>query len=650
MTRLLTDEEINNILDFIKPSMDIPLESAISVVKNNKEKLRNQLKNQEIYPEVIPELKESIKKFYNNSMVQAGESVGVICAQSIGEKNTQTTLNSVDWNDMIFYTKEKKVITEPIGKMIDNLLLEHPNKITHIPENRTEYLELNDGYMIPSTDENGIVKWYRIEAITRHLPVGKLVKVVTDSGRVVTATQSKSFLVWNGKIFESTLGSNVKVGDIMPTTKTLSRPSFTQTQLGKEYTDLIQCDKIRNELELDIDFGFFIGIYLADGWCSKTFLCISSNHDESIRKRITDFCDRYGITYNLVTIQCNCVYLKIHSACLVRLICESDDKKIPDFVYTSPDHFIKGIIDGYFSGNVCIYKFDGSISASSIGENLILGISCLLSYYGIFGYISNTQNNIYSLKIRNDEKNSISRDRDVFFDKVVSVEYVEGTTEYVYDLTIEKTRNFQLFNGINIADTFHKCGQSEKTMTQGVPRFQELINATRKPRNVNHTIYLTKGNKTIEEVRETVGSSIVGLCISDISESIEVIMNKEEEPWYEPYKILYSDIFSSHKHCISVKLNLQKLFEFRISVDSIANFFHKEYDDLFCVFSPQSIGQLDIFADVSAIELSEDHILSAEIYDKHEIYLEECVRPTIQKTYITGIQGVTEIFYMEENK
>ena len=201
--------------------MDIPLESAISVVKNNKEKLRNQLKNQEIYPEVIPELKESIKKFYNNSMVQAGESVGVICAQSIGEKNTQTTLNSVDWNDMIFYTKEKKVITEPIGKMIDNLLLEHPNKITHIPENRTEYLELNDGYMIPSTDENGIVKWYRIEAITRHLPVGKLVKVVTDSGRVVTATQSKSFLVWNGKIFESTLGSNVKVGDIMPTTKTL---------------------------------------------------------------------------------------------------------------------------------------------------------------------------------------------------------------------------------------------------------------------------------------------------------------------------------------------------------------------------------------------------------------------------------------------
>ena len=42
--------------------------------------------------------------------------------------------------------------------------------------------------------------------------------------------------------------------------------------------------------------------------------------------------------------------------------------------------------------------------------------------------------------------------KDVFFDKVVSVEYVDGTTEYVYDLTIETTRNFQLFNGLNIVD------------------------------------------------------------------------------------------------------------------------------------------------------------------------------------------------------
>ena len=43
-------------------------------------------------------------------------------------------------------------------------------------------------------------------------------------------------------------------------------------------------------------------------------------------------------------------------------------------------------------------------------------------------------------------------ERDVYFDKIVSVEYVNGSTEYVYDLTVEKTRNFQLWNGLNIVD------------------------------------------------------------------------------------------------------------------------------------------------------------------------------------------------------
>ena len=40
------------------------------------------------------------------------------------------------------------------------------------------------------------------------------------------------------------------------------------------------------------------------------------------------------------------------------------------------------------------------------------------------------------------------------FDKVKNIELCAGTTDYVYDLTIKETRNFQLFNGLNIRDTF----------------------------------------------------------------------------------------------------------------------------------------------------------------------------------------------------
>ena len=104
MTRLLTSEEIENILDFIKPQLGIPLKTAMSIVEINKNKLRNQLKTQKVYPEIIPSLKENIHKNYLSTLIQPGESVGIICAQSIGEQNTQSTLNSVDWKEMIIYS------------------------------------------------------------------------------------------------------------------------------------------------------------------------------------------------------------------------------------------------------------------------------------------------------------------------------------------------------------------------------------------------------------------------------------------------------------------------------------------------------------------------------------------------------------------
>ena len=47
-----------------------------------------------------------------------------------------------------------------------------------------------------------------------------------------------------------------------------------------------------------------------------------------------------------------------------------------------------------------------------------------------------------------------------------------------------------MWNGFGLRDTFHKAGQSEKTMTSGVPRFRELIDATKNPKIVNNIILM----------------------------------------------------------------------------------------------------------------------------------------------------------------
>ena len=776
MTRLLTETEINDILDFIKVSPYIPAETSISVNNNIKSKLRAQLVTQKVYPNIIPKLKTMIQNAYDTSLIQAGESVGVICAQSIGEKQTQSTLNSLDWKEKILYIENNNTIVQPIGEMIDNILEKNKDNITYIEENRTEYLKLNDGFMIPSSDKNGMTNWYKIEAITRHLPVGKLVRIKTQSGREVTATQAKSFLVWNGQEFEDTLGSDIKIGDVLPTTSYLVAPETTthfemetifpksqyiytteihkainyhknngglasktngkfsnlngkeytvpynryDTMIGKRKNYFENCEKgliymhkssefvshIPDKIPLDNDFGFFIGLYLADGWCTLTFVGISNN-DEKIRKRITDFCDRYGVTYHLVvsgpknTRNGTSSDLKIHSVLLARLfksICDtgSANKKIPEFAYTAPKDFIRGLIDGYFSGDGSINGEDGSVTASSVSEGLITGISFILSYFNVFGRISSLQqikNNVgsknikraYILRISNGYAQNFARnftltedrkqdklqnitlkknykyingrnkekfplDRDVYFDEVISVEFVDGSTEYVYDLTVETTRNFQLWNSLNCSDTFHQAGASEKTVTQGVPRFQELINATKNPRTVNNKIYLCDNNSsTIEETRKIVGSNIVGVSLNDISTKITVVLNKAYEKWYEPFKIIYNDNFVNYAHCISIKLNKQKLFEYQISLESICKFIENQYDDLFCVFSPLGDAQIDIFVDTSNIELPEERISFINTNNVEEIYLEECVQPILEKINMFGVEGIKEIFYVQEN-
>jgi hypothetical protein len=94
LKRQLTPIEIEEILDFIKPNPNIPIESAISIVNTNKNKLKTQLLQQQIYPQQIPKLKAEIEKLYFKSHAEPGLSVGILCAQSIGERQTQLTLNT----------------------------------------------------------------------------------------------------------------------------------------------------------------------------------------------------------------------------------------------------------------------------------------------------------------------------------------------------------------------------------------------------------------------------------------------------------------------------------------------------------------------------------------------------------------------------
>lgn len=761
--RLLTTDEINDILSYITPNKRIPTETAEQVVKQTRLQMTQTLKKIQIYPELIPKLREKILRSYTATLIQPGECVGIIMAQSIGEKQTQANLNSVDWKEVMLYTESGIAKTEPIGQLIDNILLQADKKdIQFFSESHTEYLEIKEKDMyIPSCDYNGKCGWFHIEAVTRHYPVGKLVKVTTQSGRVVTATQAKSFLVWDGVKFEPTNGSDLKLGDFLPTTHTLPffkdvkthfnlRSVFPPTEYvytteiikardcrhsewsernGKDFTlpfkrkdtcfgkrkdyymscegGIVYIQKSNvfvshflEDVELDEDFGFLVGIYLAEGCVTKTFVDISNN-DAGIRKRVTDYCDKFGFTYHLVVSESKNVKgtstnLKLHSCILARLfksICDTGslNKRVPEFAYTAPKKFIQGLLDGYFSGDGTVNKATGIISASSISEKLILGISFLLSYFGIFGRLSNSQtkkNNVgsknihrsYILTISNGfaqkfateipmthpikkerlEKITLSKEykyirgksqegfplTDVYFDEVKEIEFVDGTTEYVYDFTVAETRNFQGINGLAVADTFHRAGSADKQPV--VSKFSELLNATNKPKSPSYFVYFKEGNSTVTELRNTIGHSIIQLNFKKITKSFKICVDKEEEIWYSAFKVLNDLEEIPYTDCVTLHINTDILYEYKITTRDISEYISREYSDLLCVYSPDCFGQIDIFVDTSNIELPEEKLVFVTQDNAREIYLEEVVQPIIENIVLCGIPGVMAMFFIED--
>ena len=95
MKRRLTQKEIQDIINYVVVTNKyIPKEISDSITNKTKENFTKQLQKIQIYPEKITELKTNLKKIYLKSLIQPGESVGVIMAQSVGERQTQLTLNS----------------------------------------------------------------------------------------------------------------------------------------------------------------------------------------------------------------------------------------------------------------------------------------------------------------------------------------------------------------------------------------------------------------------------------------------------------------------------------------------------------------------------------------------------------------------------
>lgn len=336
--------------------------------------------------------------------------------------------------------------------------------------------------------------------------------------------------------------------------------------------------QIPEDIPLTKEFGFFAGAYLAEGMANSMQVCITNNDDTYLEK-VKLFMDAWNVGTHHVKedtgIQGTSSSLIIHSTLIAKIMQEffgrvSSEKTLPDWVFQAPDEFVSGLLDAYLSGDGTVEKKSGIISATSVSKELLQRLSTLLARYGIFatmttrmpevGVFESVRRNytlhipakysrlfstIFTLSsshkqamldthfktghhgLRSSANESFE---DVVCDTVKCIKEVKPIKTWVYDLTVEKTRNFMTDSCIAMKDTFHLAGVAAKSnVTRGVPRLKELLKVTKSPKAISLTVYLKPEFRHDKEKAREVCQDLELTLLKDVTVRAAIYYDPNDE-------------------------------------------------------------------------------------------------------------------------
>ena len=397
--------------------------------------------------------------------------------------------------------------------------------------------------------------------------------------------------------------------------------------------------EIPESIPLTQEFGFFVGAYLAEGTSNTTQISITNNDLEYLN-RIVQLLETWNVGSHVVTCKKNIqntgisglsTSLVIHSTILSKVFGKmfgqvSYEKTLPDWILQAPFDFIAGFVDGYICGDGCVSKNSGYITMTSVSKKLIDRLQPLFSRFGIFTTSSSLISRSYILtipvkfsklfyetfKLSMDRKQNIldahfgelsvfnkrsvskwdTTHGDVIMDKIKSIKEVfpispEG---WLYDLTVEGTRNFMSLDNVVHADTFHLAGVASKSnVTRGVPRLKELLKVTQNPKAVSLTIPLKaeyannkiKAREVAQELELTLLRDMAIKTAIYYDPKDDATILKDDRELLAFYKLfeLQEQGGQWSKYILRLELNRQRMFDKNITMDDIHYVMRERFGD-----------------------------------------------------------------------
>ncbi len=409
----------------------------------------------------------------------------------------------------------------------------------------------------------------------------------------------------------------------------------------------------------------------------------------------------------------------------------SHNKFLSDKIIFSNKECMLGFLDAYIGGDGSICKKSKTISMGSVSKQLLLDVQQILNSLGVYSHIykppkydSNNRGTLpenihqaYSLNVCGEQNKKLAsmlnikigykldgqsdimkrdytfnihknatiipneiegvivyeeRTHDKYvtllFDKIKSIEEVPNTTDYAYDLTIEDTRTFVIYNGVALYDTFHLSGVASKSnVTRGVPRIEELLRLTSNPKNPSLTIHLKPLDETDKEKAIKFSNMIEYMKLSDLVKSMQICFDPNErstfiesdrtllEQFYEFEDIMdecngkSAETRQQSKWIIRMEMDAEILLDKNITMDDI-HFAIKNSsygENINCVFSDYNNDKL-IFR-IRVFDVSKKKKIVANTLDQSdEIYALKNMQDAILNSIV--LRGVNHIVKVTPRK
>ena len=261
---------------------------------------------------------------------------------------------------------------------------------------------------------------------------------------------------------------------------------------------------------------------------------------------------------------------------------------------------------------------------------------------------------------------------DMIFDPIVSIEEVPNTSNYAYDLTVEETRTFDLYNGLCLYDTFHNTGVASKTgVTRGVPRIEEILRLTKNPKNPSMTVFMNPQEEMDIEKVNNYAVALTHTKLIDVVQSVQVYFDPmEQTTQIEEDRILLEQFYqfeemvaeclgedgtaepgaepAKSKWVIRMEIDKEILIEKNLTMDDIhfavANSHYGK--DVHCVFSDYNMDKLvfRIRTNANIFDKKPKRGVANPLDQSDEIYLLKNFQDALlNQIVLRGIHGVKNV-------